>query len=384
MRIIKRLLPVGLMIIVCAAAAPPPPAVTVQKVTLQNVAPVQTYIGYVQAIQQVSVMARVSAFIDKVAFTEGSMVKAGQVLYELQKPPFEAALESAQAKLQGAEATLRNAQLNVERDSHLITGSVVSRQQLDTDTATRDADQATVLSDRTDVETAAINLSYCTITSPIDGQIGKTTYTQGNLVSTSSSALATVVQLDPIRVEFAVADGDILNALVRSHKSLPDLKKEVDVRLKLANGETYGSVGQIEFLNNQVDADTGTVTVWARFANPDNLLVPGAFATVDVQRATPDSKPVVPVEAVQDDKSGKFVLVVGGDNKVKSQKVTTGAQVGQNFVVNSGLSGGEDVIVEGIQKTHPGQVVNPSLQSSEASGATDAPGHAQPTPAKKS
>jgi membrane fusion protein (multidrug efflux system) len=378
MRILHRLLPCGVLTILCAGAAPAPPAVTVQKVAVQNVSPVHTYIGYVQAIQQVSIMARVSAFIDKVAFTEGGMVKAGQVLYELQKPPYQAALESAQAKLQGAEATLRNAQVNVERDSHLIAGSVVSRQQLDADTATRDADAAAVLSDRADVETAAINLSYCTIASPIDGQIGKTTYTQGNLVSTGSSALATVVQLDPIRVEFAVADGDILNALARSHKSVSELRTELEVRLTLANGQVYNHVGQIEFLNNQVDTTTGTVTAWARFANPENLLVPEAFATVDVQRAQPDSKPVVPVEAVQDDKRGQFVLVVGPDNKVKSQQITTGAQIGQDFVVNSGLAGGEDVIVEGMQKIHPGEVVNPIRQTAQ----TEAP--TAPASAKKS
>jgi membrane fusion protein (multidrug efflux system) len=242
MRIAERLLSLVLVTLLCGAAAPPP-AVTVTKVTLQNVAPVHRYIGYVQAIQSVAIMARVSAFIDKVAFTEGSMVKAGQVLYELQKPPFQAALDAAQATLQGAEATLRNAQRNVDRDTHLIVGSVVSRQQLDTDTTTRDADDAAVLADRANVETAAINLSYCTITSPIDGQIGKTSYTQGNLVGTGSSALATVVQLDPIRVEFAVADGDILNALVRSGKSIDDLKSRVIVRLKLANGQEYNQVG---------------------------------------------------------------------------------------------------------------------------------------------
>jgi membrane fusion protein (multidrug efflux system) len=367
MRIAERLLSLVLVTLLCGAAAPPP-AVTVTKVTLQNVAPVHRYIGYVQAIQSVAIMARVSAFIDKVAFTEGSMVKAGQVLYELQKPPFQAALDAAQATLQGAEATLRNAQRNVDRDTHLIVGSVVSRQQLDTDTTTRDADDAAVLADRANVETAAINLSYCTITSPIDGQIGKTSYTQGNLVGTGSSALATVVQLDPIRVEFAVADGDILNALVRSGKSIDDLKSRVIVRLKLANGQEYNQVGHIEFLNNQVDTSTGTVTVWARYANPDHLLVPGAFATVAVQPAKPDTRPVVPVEAVQDDKSGPFVLVVGTDNKVQTRQIKTGSQIGQNDVVESGLNPGEDVIIQGAQKVHPGQVVNPIRQTPEATG----------------
>jgi membrane fusion protein (multidrug efflux system) len=368
MRIAERLLSLVLVTLLCGAAAPPP-AVTVTKVTLQNVAPVHRYIGYVQAIQSVAIMARVSAFIDKVAFTEGSMVKAGQVLYELQKPPYQAALDYAEATLRGAEATLRNAQTNVDRDTHLVVGSVVSRQQLDTDSATRDADEAAVLADRANVETAAINLSYCTITAPIDGQIGKTTYTQGNLVGSNSPALATVVQLDPIRVEFAVADGDILNALARSGKSVAELKSQLVVKLQLQNGQTYGKPGQIEFLNNQVDSSTGTVTVWARFANPDSLLVPGAFATVQVQPAKPDTKPVVPVQAVQDDKNGHYVLLVGPDSKVRMRQITTGAQIGQDFVVDSGLSGGEDVVTEGLQKTHPGQVVNPIRQTADAASS---------------
>lgn len=359
MRFWRRVLPLSLVVALCGAAAPPAPSVSIARIAVQNVAPVHSYIGYVQAIQQVAIMARVSAFIDKVAFAEGSMVKANQVLYELQKAPYQAALDAAQATLEGAQATLRNAALNVARDSSLVNNSVVSRQQLDADTATRDADDAAVLADRANVETAAINLSYCTITSPIDGQIGKTTYTKGNLVTPTSNALATVVQLNPIRVEFAVADGDILNALAHSQKSLAELRKQLVVHLKLANGEEYPLAGSIEFLNNQVDTSTGTVTVWARYDNPDNLLVPGAFATVEVQQARPDRKPMVPVQAVQDNKQGKFVLLVGAGNKVSERQITTGAQLGQFFVVNSGLSGGEDVITDGTQKAHPGQVVNP-------------------------
>jgi membrane fusion protein (multidrug efflux system) len=138
--------------------------------------------------------------------------------------------------------------------------------------------------------------------------------------------------------------------------------------LKLANGQEYNQVGHIEFLNNQVDTSTGTVTVWARYANPDHLLVPGAFATVAVQPAKPDTRPVVPVEAVQDDKSGPFVLVVGTDNKVQTRQIKTGSQIGQNDVVESGLNPGEDVIIQGAQKVHPGQVVNPIRQTPEATG----------------
>ena len=358
---------------VALAQAGPPPSVVIAPVVVQDVAPVNSYIGYVQAIQSVTIMARVAAFIDKVDFVEGSMVKSGQVLFDLQRAPYQAALDSAQASLEGAQATLRNAQLTYDRDTQLTAGTVVSQSQVDTALATRDADSAAVLTARANLETAAINLSYTSITSPIDGRIGKTTYTQGNLVGPTSSALATVVQVDPIRVEFAVADGDIVSALLKSHKSQAELEKEVVLDLLLSNGQRYDQTGHIEFLNNQVDTATGTVTVWARFPNPDGLLVPGAFATVQVHQATPDQRPVVPLEAVQDDKQGEFVLLVGPDNKVRQQAIATGAQLGQDLIVTAGLKGGEDVIVQGEQKVKAGEVVNPVKQTPASQAQQSAP-----------
>ena len=206
-----------------AGAAAPPPAVTVTKVQVKDVAPTITQIGRVQAIQSVAIIARVQAFLEKIDFQEGGMVKTGQVLFELQKAPYQAALDAAQAALQKAQATLLNAQQVYARDSKLARGSIVTQEQLDTDIANRDTANADVLSARANLETAAINLSYTTITSPIDGRIGKATYTKGNLVGPTSSALATVIQMDPIRVTFSVADRDVVNALQKSHKTLAQL-----------------------------------------------------------------------------------------------------------------------------------------------------------------
>ena len=358
----------GLRAPAARGAETPPPSVTVAPIEVKNVAPTNSYIGRVQAIQSVAIVARVQAFIDKIDFQEGGLVKAGQTLFELQKAPYQAALQAAQAGLEKAQATLRNAQLIYERDSQLGHGSVISQSQIDTDLATRDADAADVLSARANLETAAINLSYTNITSPIDGRIGKAAYTQGNLVGASSSSapLATVVQIDPIRVLFSVADRDIVSALQRTHETQAKIASTLVLGLQLPDGKTYAQKGEIEFVDNQVDPSTGTVSVWGRFPNPEGLLIPGGFVTVDVSRAKPEEQPLVPLQAVQDDKSGRFVLLVGKDNKVSQQTISLGRQIGQDWIVTAGLHGGENVIVEGLQKVKPGQLVNPVPQSAQA------------------
>ena len=360
------------------AADAPAPAVTVAPIELKNVAPANNYIGRVQAIQSVALIARVQAFVDKIDFQEGGMVKAGQLLFELQKPPYQAAVDAAEAALQKASATLRNAELTYQRDLSLRRGAVISQQQIDTDQATRDAAAADVLSARANLETANINLGYTSITSPIDGRIGKALYTQGNLVGGSNtSPLATVVQVDPIRVIFSVADRDIVDALQRTHQTSAKIAATLSLSLQLPNGQAYPQKGEIEFVDNQVDPATGTVPVWGRFANPDGLLIPGGFVTVDVRRAQPEERPVVPVQAVQNDKSGQFVLLVGPDNKVRQQYVKVGPQLGQEWIVNEGLQSGETVIMEGLQKVQPGQVVNPQPAPRQQAAADTGSGQRQ-------
>ena len=347
------------LLVATARAAPPPPAVTVVPVEVRDVAPVHTFPGQVQAIQSVTLVARVSAFVDKVVFQEGSLVKSGQLLFQLQQGPFQAAVEQAQGALKQAEATLLNAQLNYERDSH-AGNLAISQQQLQQDVSARDVAAGQVTSARGALETAAINLSYCTVTSPIDGRIGKALETEGNLVSPTTGPLATVVQVDPIRVAFSVADAQLLAAQQAAKKTQQQLSDAVTLDVQLPDGAAYSHPGKIEFINNQVDAGTGTLTVFGRFENPEGLLIPGAYVTVLVRRTKPDRRPLVPVQAVQNDQQGQFVLLVGADNRVEQRQVKTGLQVGQDFIVNAGLTGGERVITEGVQKVHPGEVVNPS------------------------
>ncbi|HLH92738.1 MAG TPA: efflux RND transporter periplasmic adaptor subunit [Xanthobacteraceae bacterium] len=357
-----------------AAPAARAPSVTVAPVVIKDVAPPQTFVGRVVAIQAVQIVPRVTAFIEDVPAQQGHDVKAGDVLFRLEQTQYAAAVQAAQAQLASANAALRQSELNYQRVSTLQQRSVETQANLDQAQASRDQNQASVQAAKANLDQANLNLSYTTLTSPIDGRIGAVSLTKGNLVTPSTPALATVNQLDPIRVVFSVSAARVVAAQQRTGTSAAHLAKGLNVNLLLADGSRYGETGSIAFLGNEVDRATGTVSVYADFPNPQELLLPGAFVTVEVSRATPQPRPVVPVAAVQTQQSGSFVLTVGADNKVSQQAVQLGQQIGQDFIVNSGLTGGERVIIEGVQKVHPGETVNPTTAPSEPAqgGATGA------------
>lgn len=334
-----------------------PPSVGVVTIATQNIAPSVSNIGHVIAIQSVNVVPRVTAFIDSVDVKQGSDVKAGQILFSLQPQQYQAALQTAQAELASAQAGLANAELVYQRALHLNRSGFSPQATLDQDLATRNQDQASVLSAEAGVITAQLNLSYCTIKAPIDGRIGKVALTKGNLVTTTTGTLATINQLDPIRVTFAVPSTSPLLDEAQGHSA------NFTVSLDLPDGTPYPAKGQIAFLDNQVDSTTGTVNIYADFPNPKAQLLPGAYVNVLTAPVQPRNAVMVPVAAVQTDQSGEFVLVVGPGNKVLQSNVTLGDQIGQDFVVKSGLAAGQVVIVDGIQKVHPGEVVSPSADS---------------------
>lgn len=336
-----------------------PPSVGVIAVTTQNISSSLQNIGHVIAIQSVKVLPRVTAFINAVNFPQGSNVKAGQVLFTLQPEQYRAALQSAQAQLASAQAAVANAELVYQRALHLSVTGFSPPSNVDQDLAQRNEDQANVLAGQAAVANAELNLSYCIIKAPIDGRIGMAALTKGNLVTPSTGTLATINQLDPIRVEFSVAsDSPILTAAQQD----PDLSK-FDVSLDLPDGSLYPIKGHIAFLDNQVDTSTGTVNVYADFANPDRLLLPGAYVNVETAPAQAVTAVMVPVAAVQTDASGDFVLVLGAGNKVVQTGVRLGDQIAQFFEVKSGLAAGQQVIIDGIQKVKNGEAVSPTVES---------------------
>jgi membrane fusion protein (multidrug efflux system) len=263
-----------------AAAAPataPPPAVTVATVQVKDVSPVNSFIGRVTAIQSVAIVPRVTAFIDDVPVKQGSDVTAGQVIYQLQKSQYQAALTGAQAQLDSARAAVENDQLAYGRALRLNKQGFEAQSDLDQATATLDQGKAAVLSAQANLEQAALNLSYCVIKSPIDGRIGAVTLTKGNLVTPSTPALATVNQLDPIRVVFSVSDNLVISAEQRTKATQDQIAAGLVIDLRLPDGTKYDQTGKISFLSNQVDVQTGTVSIYADFANPQRLLLLGAF-----------------------------------------------------------------------------------------------------------
>lgn len=357
-----------------ARADPPAPAVTVSTVKMENVAPVTSFIGRVIAIQSVQIVPRVTAFIDDVPVQQGSDVTAGQVLYQLQTSQYQADVQSAQAQVESAQAGLRNAQVTYQRAAQLNRQGFEATSNLDTAIANRDQAQSAVLTAQANLALAALNLSYCTIKSPIDGRIGAITLTKGNLVTPSTTALATVNQLDPIRVVFSVSNREVIRVEQRSGASSSEIAAGLVLSLVLPDGSKYAEPGRISFLSNEVDQSTGTVSVYGDFPNPKRLLLPGAFVNVDVREAQPDEQVLAPLAAVQTEQKGSFVLVVGPDNKVTQQTVETGRQMGQQVIISKGLKAGERVIVEGLQKVRPGQVVS----ANEAPETPAAPGQASP------
>jgi len=343
-----------------AFAAAPLPSVTVTPVTEQNIAPSFSNIGHVITINSVNVTPRVTAYIDRIDVKEGTDVKAGQVLFTLQTAQYQAALETAQASLAAAKAALANAQLQYQRAASLRSTGFEAESTLDTAIATRNVDQANVLAAEAGVANAQLNLSYCTIVSPINGRIGYIPPSVGDLVTPTTGTIATINQLNPIRVEFAVpSSSPILAAAIQAQNS--PLSAKFSISIDLPDGQPYPLKGHIAFLNNQVDTSTGTVNVYADFPNPNGALLPGAYVNVNTAPAHAQEALLVPVTAIQTDQNGQYVLVVGPDHKVAQETVTVGDQIAQDDVVRSGLKAGEMVIVDGIQKVKVGDPVNETV-----------------------
>jgi membrane fusion protein (multidrug efflux system) len=346
------------MIALAQAPGSPPPAVSIVTVNVEDIAQNVEFIGRIEAIQQVDLRARVQGFLEKVTFTEGQDVKADDFLFTIERDQYEAALQQAKAQQESTEASLQNAQVTLERRQELYERQSGTRADLDQAIASRASAAAAVDSAKAAVRTAELNLSYTRIAAPIAGRIGKTNFTKGNVVGPDSGALARVVQLDPIRVVFSVSERDFINAVQQGRGAAIDqINASFVPTLRLPNGTVYADQGRIDFVGNEVDQATGTLPVRASFTNASGVLLPGGTVSVRVRPAETRRMPLVPLQAVQESRQGKFVLVVGPDNRVEQRPIKASQQIGQNWAVEDGLKAGESVIVEGLQKVRPGAQV---------------------------
>jgi membrane fusion protein (multidrug efflux system) len=346
------------------AQGAPPPAVSVIPVASREVADTGNFIGRIVAINRVDIVARVPGFIEERYFTEGQDVKTGDLLFRIEQALYKAAVEQQEASVAKAKATEANAALQLERGKELLGTRNIPQSTVDQRAADEGTAKADVMVAQAALDQAKINFDYTEIHSPIDGRIGIANFTVGNLVGPSSGSLATIVSQDPIYVIFQVSERDVLEYKRRTAAPSGE-SPHVAVRLKMPDASMYPLPGLSNFLDIQVGSTTDTVAVRAQFANPQGLLVPGGVVGVVVERGAPKSALVVPQSAVQVDQAGRYVLVVGDDKKVELRRVTTGADEGTDVVVTQGVKKGESIIVDGIQKVRPGQVV----------AASPAPGH---------
>jgi RND family efflux transporter MFP subunit len=335
----------------------PPPMVTVVRIADQDITPVTEYVGHVEAIQAVDLRARVEGFLEKVNFNEGNYVKAGEVLYVIEQAPYQAKVDADRARLQEGKAELTRAGQHLKRLREASPESFPAT-DLDNAVAAELTARAQVASAEAALASSELDLAYTILKAPISGRIGRTAYTRGNLVGPSSEPLARIVQSDPIRAVYSISEND-LPAITTALKdasggSRPRL---LAPQLRLADGELLPETGKVAFVDNQVDPQTGTIAVRADFANPEGRLIPGQYVTVLAKASEPSLKPVVPQAAVLVNQQGRFVLAVDGDNRVESRPIVIGQAIDGMWAVESGLTAGDMVIVQGIQKVKPGQTV---------------------------
>jgi len=337
----------------------PPPAVSVTPVASRQITETTDYIGRITAIDKVDIVTRVPGFIEERNFTEGQQVKKGDLLFRIEQATYKAAVEQARAALARAKATEVNAKLQLERGKELVRNSNIPQATVDQRAADEEAAQASIMEAQAQLDQAEINLGYTEIRSPIDGRIGLEAFSVGNLVQPSSGRLATIVSQDPIYVIFQVSQRNVLEYKRRVAESAGD--KYLTVHIRLPDGSIYPHPGRIDFLDVQVDTTTDTVAVRGRVPNPERLLIAGGVVGVVLERGAPRSALTVPQSAVLLDQAGRYVLVVDAAKKVEQRRITTGVEQGRNIVVTEGLKKGELVIVDGIQKVRPGQIVTATV-----------------------
>ena len=356
-----------------------PPKVIVSKAGYSEVYRYKEYVGQVAAVTKEVIRARVEGFITKQAFKEGSYVKKGQLLFNIEKTQYQADVEIAKGNLTNTQAALKNAEIEYDRFKLLSEQQATSVKTFNYAEAGRGQAEGNVEVAKGNLTLAKLNLSYTDIISPCDGRIGKVTYDVGNLVGPQSQSLATVLKFDPIYAEFNINEAKLLDIMeqARFKAKLPESSKDnasvlgVKVILKLANNTVYPHSGSIDFIDNKISPTTGTVLLRAIFKNSDQILVPGSFVTVKVETIESEKEILVPQSALQQDQLGSYVYILNKDNEVVQRRITPGAFYGSNVVVEKGVNEGENVVSQGFQKIKPGIKVVPVEKKTKEKKAED-------------
>jgi membrane fusion protein (multidrug efflux system) len=350
----------------------PPPDVTTTTVEQKDVPIFGDWVANLDGYVNAQIQPQVTGYLIRQNYKEGSQVRKGQILYEIDPRPFQASLDQAKGQLAQAQAQLLLAQINTKRDTPLAEARAIARSQLDTDLQTQAADEATVKAQEAAVETAQLNLGWTKVRSLLDGIAGIATTQVGSLV-TQSTVLTTVSQVQPIKVYFAISEQEYLALSEKAREGgaadLLHSASRVPIELTLSNGAVYPSKGRIVFVDREVNSSTGTIRVAAAFPNPQSLLRPGQYGKVRAQTSLERDALLVPQRAVTELQGSYQVAVINADNKVHIQPVEVGPQIGTNWLITGGLKAGEQVVTEGNGKLADGMPVHPHPAAPEQASA---------------
>jgi multidrug efflux system membrane fusion protein len=344
-----------------AQGAPPPVPVSVAKVMEKSVTEWDEFSGRVQAIDRVEIRPQISGLITEVHFSDGQIVKKGDLLFTIDPRPFQAALAHAQADLAAAQARVALAEINDKRNQGLIASHAIAQSELDTTNNALAEAQAAVKADEAAVQTAQINLAYTAITAPVTGRVSRAEMTVGNLVNDGVNApvLTRLVSVSPVYVEFEVDEQTYLKYAANGASGNTGVGR-IPVQMGLANQDGYPRTGRLESLDNQLDTSSGTIRVRAIFDNPTGDLTPGLYAKVRTGGSASETAILVDDRAVGTDQDKKFVMVIDADNKANYRAVVLGPMVNGLRVVRSGLQKDERIVVNGLQRVRPNSIVAPT------------------------
>lgn len=333
-----------------------PVEVTVQRIEPRDTPVTSSYDGQTQSSRQVQIYARVNGFLDRRVYTEGSLVKEGQVLFLQDPKPFQAQLDAAKGALAAQRARLTTAQQNLARVKPLVAQNALSQKDLDDAIGNEQAAVAAVETARANVETAQLNLGYTTIRSPLTGLSSFAKVQDGAYIGSENSLLTYVEQVDPIYVNFSLSENTILSINDQRKKGLlvPPKNDDYQVEVTLANGKVYSQTGRITFANADFNQQTGTYLLRATLPNPEGELRSGQFVRVDIKGAIRPQAVLVPQQAVLQGAKGHFVVVVGKDSKAEIRPVQVGNWYGDQWFINEGLKAGDLVVVDGMVRLAPG------------------------------
>lgn len=324
---------------------------------LQPITNTSEFVGRIEAIQRVEVRARVTGFLQDVLFEEGAQVNEGDVLYRIERDTFEAAVQQAQGALYEAQGKFTNATAQRARTEELARTATASRALLDERIGNEKEAQGQVVIADANLKAANVNLGYTDIVAPITGEVGRSKYTKGNVIGPDSGPLTVIVSRDPIYVTFPVSQRVFL--MVQEQAARKAMQQALNVRIRFSDGTTYDKTGKINFVDVTVDRATDTVLVRATLPNPNGTLIDGQLVRVAVEAEKPVEKVVIPQSALIADQQGTYVFLVV-DGKAVVRRVKLGGESGPNAIVDDGLKGGEQVVVQGMESLRAGMPVTAS------------------------